>query len=533
MKQGANVDHTADIIVAGAGHNSLITAAYLAKAGYECLVLDARDIPGGGAATESPFGPDYMVDSCSTGHTLIRANPVLLMDELGLVSKYGLTYLEPDPVAHVVFPDGEQFTQWLDLDKTLAEIARFSKRDADAFARAFQEYDEVAPIFGRSRLRPEGVGPSAQESLREHPRGGVWLRRNAMPAADLIRREYEDPHVRAYMAWQASQTAVPLDSAGTGLLTYSIIYSRQRRSWSIPEGGSGMLVSALASFLTDHGSQILCGRQVSRLVIEDGRCVGVETADGDRYLARKAVVSTIHIKHLVGLADADLWGEDFAYGADTYDVGISGYAGYYILDRAPEFIGPHGARSAVSAGAAPWLEDVLAMTRAAKDHVPHTPVHPWVLMATPTLVDPQRAPAGQHTVKILGSHTWEIPAGRDWSEYKYEVLDLALQALRPYVPALASEHILKSLVKSPADFEHSNQHMVRGTFHGGDRSYAFSGNYRPVPGWAAHRMPIPGLYQTGGTTSVGGSITGIPGRNAAQVLLADLGHDPSDVMAIV
>lgn len=303
-------------------------------------------------------------------------------------------------------------------------------------------------------------------------------------------------------------------------------------SWSIPQGGSGMLVSALTSFLEDHGGQILCGRQVSRLVIEDGRCVGVETAAGDRYLARRAVVSTIHIKHLVDMADADLWGEGFVYGAETYDVGMSGYAGYYVLDRAPEFVGPKGVRSAVSAGAAPWLEDVIAVGRAAKDHVPFTPDNPWLLMATPTLVDPQRAPAGHHTVKIMGAHTWEIPPGRDWSEYKHEVLDRALEVLRPHVPALASEHILQSLVKSPADIEHANQHMVRGAFHGGDRSSTFSGSHRPVPGWAAHRMPIPGLYQTGGTTSIGGSITGVPGRNAAQVLLTDLGRDPGDVMAV-
>src|SRR5690349_8364806 len=220
-------DYTADIVVAGAGHNSLIAAAYLAKAGLECLVLDARDIPGGGTATEPVFGPGYQIDSCATGHTLIRVNPVLLLDELGLIADHGLTYLEPDPVAHVVFPDGEQFTQWLDLDKTLAEIARFSEKDAQAYARAYQEYDEVARLIGMARLRPYGTGPSAEDALKEHPRGGVWLRRNAMSAAELLRREYEDPHVRAFMTWQAGQTAVALDSAGTGLLAYSLIYNRQ------------------------------------------------------------------------------------------------------------------------------------------------------------------------------------------------------------------------------------------------------------------------------------------------------------------
>lgn len=524
------MDYTADIVVAGAGHNSLIAAAYLAKAGYECLVLDARDIPGGGVASEHMLGPEYLIDSCSTGHTLIRQNPVLLFDELGLVKDHGLTYIEPDPVAHVVFPDGEQFTQFLDLDKTLDEIARFSEKDAESYARALHEYDEIAKIIGMARLRPHGTGPSAEEVLKDHPRGGVWLRRNAMTGAELLRREYESPHVRAFMAWQAAQTAVALDSAGTGLVAYSLVYNRQRRSWSIPQGGSGKLVSGLTSYLEGRGSQILCGRQVNRLVIENGRCVGVETQAGDRFLARRAVLSTIHVKHLVAMADEELWGENFVYGVDTYDVGLSGFAGYYVLDQAPEFV---GGRSAVSAGAAPWLEDVISAMRAAKDGIAHRSENPWLLMATPTLVDPGRAPAGQHTVKLMGMHTWEIPDGHDWSEYKYEVLEHALQTLRPHVPALSSEHILHSLVKSPADIERANQHMVRGAFHGGDRSHAFSGGYRPVPGWAAHRMPIPGLYQTGGTTSVGGSVTGIPGRNAAQVLLMDLGDDPRDVMAVL
>src|SRR3981081_2085533 len=95
----------ADIVGAGAGHNSLITAAYLARAGFSCIVLDARPIPGGGAATEEPLLPGYLVDTCSPAHALIRANPLLTRDELGLHGRYGLTYVEPDPVAHLAFPD--------------------------------------------------------------------------------------------------------------------------------------------------------------------------------------------------------------------------------------------------------------------------------------------------------------------------------------------------------------------------------------------------------------------------------------------
>jgi len=111
---------SADIVVAGAGHNSLLTACYLAKAGYRCLVLDARSIPGGGAATEELLLPGFGIDTCATGHTMIRVNPALLHDELGLIGDYGLRYVEPDPVEQVAFPDGEQFTMWLDRDATIA-----------------------------------------------------------------------------------------------------------------------------------------------------------------------------------------------------------------------------------------------------------------------------------------------------------------------------------------------------------------------------------------------------------------------------
>src|SRR3954469_21827317 len=118
-----------DVVVAGGGHNSLITAAYLAKAGYEVLVLDARPIAGGAAATEELMLPGFRFDSCSTGHTLIQPNPLLRDDELGLKSEYGLEYVNPDPVAHVVFPDGESLTHWLDLDPPCDELPGLSHRD--------------------------------------------------------------------------------------------------------------------------------------------------------------------------------------------------------------------------------------------------------------------------------------------------------------------------------------------------------------------------------------------------------------------
>ena len=115
-----------------------------------------------------------MIDSCSTGHTLIQTNPLLVDDELGLLGHYGLEYLQPDPFAHVAFPDGQHLTAWLDRERTVEEIARYSRRDADAYGRLLDDYDEVKHIFAAGQFTPIGFGPSVEQLLAEHPRGNVW-----------------------------------------------------------------------------------------------------------------------------------------------------------------------------------------------------------------------------------------------------------------------------------------------------------------------------------------------------------------------
>ena len=523
--------YDADIVVAGAGHNSLLTACYLAKAGYRCLVLDARAIPGGGAATEELLLPGFGIDTCATGHTMIRVNPVLSRDELGLAADYGLRYAEPDPVEHVAFPDGQQFTMWLDRDRTAEEVARFSKPDAAAYLRLLDEYDQVKHIFSQAQFTPVGFGPSLDQMLAEHPRGRIWARRRQLSAVQVVQHEFESRHIQAFLLWMAFQVFQPADEPGSGVLPYAQTFGRQQRSWSIPIGGSGRLTAALTGYLADHGGTVLCGQRVTRLLLEGGRCAGVQTQDGTEYRAGTAVVSTIHVKHLREMAPADAWPEDFHYGVDTYDVGVPGFASYYAAAAPPEFQAHDGPRTAVSAGLAGWPEDVIQMGADLRSGR-FMAEPPWLLVATPTLADPGRAPAGQHTVKLLSPQVYQLPAGMGgWDTVKHEHARRTLERLRQAAPGFTDEVILAGLVKSPADIEELNPHMIHGAFHGGNRGPAFSGALRPAPGWASHRMPIRGLYQTGGTTHPGGSITGAPGRNAAIVLLHDLGHDPAAIMS--
>ena len=491
---------SADIVVAGAGHNSLLTACYLAKAGYRCLVLDARSIPGGGAATEELLLPGFGIDTCATGHTMIRVNPALLHDELGLIADYGLRYVEPDPVEQVAFPDGEQFTMWLDRERTAEEVARFSREDAAAYRRLLDDYDEVKALFSRWQFTPVGYGPSLEEMLAEHPRGRIWARRRQLSAVEVVRHEFSSRHVQAFLLWMAYQVFQPLDTPGSGVLPYQQTFGRQQRSWSIPVGGSASLTAAMTGYLEDHGGTILCGRRVTRLLLEDGRCIGVETADGEQYLAGTAVVSTIHVKHLRDMAPAGAWPEEFHYGVDTYDVGVPGFATYYCTTAAPEFASPHGPRTAVSAGPG----GLAGGHDPARRGPAGRPVHHRSAVGAGGHPDPGRPrPGAGGLPHRQDPQPADLPAAPTaWAtgtDVKEQHARRLLDRLRRHAPNLTDEIILAHLTKSPADIEQLNPHMINGAFHGGNRGPAFSGALRPGARLGqppdAHPRPVPDRRQ--------------------------------------
>ncbi len=156
-----------------------------------------------------------------------------------------------------------------------------------------------------------------------------------------------------------------------------------------------------------------------------------------------------------------------------------------------------------------------------------------MLIVNSTAVDPSRAPEGKHTIKVLSFFPYDLADGGParWDEIKEDVAQRNLDYLRRFAPNLTPDKILGSHIESPVDLERRNRHNWHGSCHGGDASPAQSGMMRPVPNWASHRMPIPSLYQTGSTTHPGGSVSGGPGRNAAWVVLDDLGISLESVIA--
>jgi phytoene dehydrogenase-like protein len=517
-----------NIVVAGAGHNSLVAAAYLAKAGYRCLVLEGRPIVGGGVKTAELTLRGFKDDVCSTAHTFLLDNPMMRNDELKL-GDFGLEYVTPDPIFHVPFPDGSYLTQWRDLDRTCAEFAKFSKKDADAYRRMLAEFETVRPILLGASFVPIGFGKPLADRLAEQPRGKLWQRRLAMSAWEIIRDTFEDDHCRTFMLYLSHLSAEPPDAPMTGRLAYAA--ARQQHSGRpLPKGGSGALTQALARSIEAHGGVLLTNKWIKRLIVDSGKCAGVECSDGSSYRADKAVLSTIHIKHLVDMAPRELWGADFIDGVETWQAESAMFVTHYATTEPPKYAVEGGALSPVESGI--LVSPQRALRFAYDDARGAINLEdPALQVICCSIADPTRAPAGMHTVKILGWQPYELKEGPEhWDTIKNQVSDANLKFLRRFAPNLTDDKILARFVESPLDLERMNPHFWHGSAHAGAQNAAQSGPMRPMPGWAQHRMPIPGLYQTGATTFPGGSVTGAPGRNAATVMLKDFGTSIEEVV---
>jgi phytoene dehydrogenase-like protein len=510
-----------DIVVAGAGHNSLICAAYLAKAGYKVLVLEGRPTIGGGTKTAEVCLPGFKEDLCSSVHAGISVNPLIRNNELNL-RDYGYgEYIDSDPVMHIPFLDGASITVWRDLDRTCESIARFSKKDAETFRRTVAEYKTYTAAAGGAA---SGVAPKI-------PRAGVWQRRFAMSGYELVAQLYESDYMRRGSLVCGHFGSVPGGDPGSGGQAYSLVV-QQINGRVIPKGGSGTLSVALGRFIEDHNGVILTNKPVTQLIIENNKCVGVRCLDDSSYRAEKCVVSTIHIKQLVDMAPRDLWGEDFLEGVELFQPEHAMISLHYATTEPPKYPLPTGGTiSTCEAAIPPKLERYLLLTYENARGEINLDDPPGLQIVSPSVVDPSRAPAGCHTVKIESNLPYALKEGpKHWDNIKEQVADSLLNHLRRFAPNLTPDKFLGKFIESPLDIERMNPAMWRGSAHAGASNVAQSGAMRPVPGWAQYRMPIPGLYQTGSCTAPGGSVTGQPGRNAASVLLKEFGTSLEEVV---
>ena len=504
-----------DFVVAGAGHNSLITAAYLAKAGFTVLVLEGRPTIGGGCKTAEVCMPGFKEDLCSSVHGFIQSNPVLRDNELNLFD-YGLEYIDPDPIMHTSFPDKASITIWHDINRTYAEYAKHSRKDADTFKRLVAEYKAYN---------------AARKSGSDIPNSGVWRRRLAMSGYDLVKKTFENDYIRSFHLAQGRFSSIPGGHPNTGSQVFTAI-RHQVNGRPMPKGGSGMLPVTLARVIEANGGVILTNMPVAQLIIENGKCRGVECTDGTRYRARKSVVSTIHIKHLVNMAPKKLWGDGFIENVRLLQPEHAMFAFHYATSEPPRYELADGSTIAPAESALLSYPERILLSdyehATGEFNLDDLPLQ----VVCPSIADPTRAPAGYHTLKIEGNLPYALKEGpQHWDNIKEKVAAEVFNNLRKLCPNLTEDKILGRFIQSPIDIERMNPAMWRGSVHAAAYGAAQSGDMRPVPGWAEYRMPIPGLYQTGSCTAPGGSVRGQPGRNAAIVILKDHGSSIDEAVS--
>jgi len=511
----AGPDNNFDFVVAGAGHNSLITAAYLAKAGFEVLVLEGRPTIGGGCKTAEVCLPGFREDLCSSVHSLMQSNPVLRNNELGLF-EYGLEYIDPDPIMHISFPDKASITMWRDSERTFGEYAKFSVKDANTFKRLLAQ----VPAYNDARRSPSDL-----------PDNSLWRRKLAMSGYDLVRETFESDYIRTFHLAVGRFSSIPGGHPHTGKQLFTAI-SHQTHGRPIPRGGSGMLAVALGRVIEANGGLIRTNMPVAELIIEKGKCRGVECMDGTQFRARKGVVSTIHIRQLVKMAPKSLWGENFVENVRLLQPEYAMFAFHYAVSEPPKYTLADGStlspsESVVMANAERILRSDYenASGEIDLDGLP-------LQVVCPSVADPSRAPAPYHTLKIEGNLPYALKQGpQHWDNIKDKVAADVFSKLGKLCPNLTEDKILGRFIQSPLDIERMNPAMWRGSVHGAAYGAAQSGEMRPVPGWAEYRMPIPGLYQTGSCTAPGGSVTGRPGRRAAMVILQDHGSSIAEAVS--
>ncbi|WP_017652570.1 beta-carotene ketolase CrtO [Fortiea contorta] len=532
-----------DVVIIGAGHNGLVCAAYLLKAGYSVLLLEKRSVPGGAATTEECLpqeAPGFKFNLCAIDHEFIHLGPVV--EELEL-EKYGLEYLECDPVVFCPHPDGKYFLAHKSLDKTCAEIARYNERDAKKYAE-FTDYWQRAlgamiPMFNAP---PKSIvdifGNYDIKKLKDlfsvigSPNKTLDFVRNMLTSAeDLLNEWFDEEFLKAPLARLASELGAP-PSQKTIAIGAIMMAMRHNPGMARPRGGTGALVKALVNLVTSKGGVILTDQHVEKVLIDDAKAVGVRVAGGKEYRAKYGVISNIDAQRLflqmtdksdIDAVEPDLWErlERRIVNNNETILKID-----LALDEPLRF--PYHAHKDEYLIGSILIADSVAHVEQAHSkctlgEIPDADPSMYVVM--PSALDPTLAPPGKHTLWIEFFAPYQIAGaegtglkGTGWTdELKNKVADRVIDKLASYAPNVKTATIARR-VESPAEL--------------GERLGAYKGNYyhidmsldqmiffRPLPEIANYKTPIENLFLTGAGTHPGGSISGMPGRNCARVFL--------------
>ena len=520
-----------DVIVIGGGHNGLVNAAYLAKAGRKVLVLERRHVLGGAAVTEEIF-PGFKFSVASYVVSLLRPEIIRELD----LPRHGLEILPLDGT-FTPMPDGDYLWRVNDHAKTRREIARHSKVDAEAYdeyGKAMVEMGRfVKPILSMTppdptSLDPRGlmkllfVGKRFQSLSDDDKYNQVQLM--TMSAVDFLDQWFETDVLKATMSASGIiGTFLGVGSPGTAYVLlhhYMGEIDGAFRSWGFARGGTGAISNAIGDAAREAGVEIRMETSVSKIIVKDGVASGVVLANGD-YLTADIIASSVDPNlTFLKMVGPDHLPTEFVDDVKRYKYRGSSGKVNLALDALPNFKsipgeGPH-LRGAIS------ISPSVNYMERAYDEAKYGRYsrRPYIDIVIPSLTDPSVAPPGKHVMSCFVQYApYHLKEGGTWDDHREAFGDTVINTIAEHAPNI-KDIILHRQVLTPLDIERTFG-LTEGNIFQGELTLEQLFFLRPVPGWAQYRTPIKGLYMCGSAAHPGGGIMGAPGKNAALRILKD------------
>jgi len=520
-----------DVVIIGGGHNGLVTAFYLAKAGFKPLVLERREQVGGAAVTDE-FHPGFR---CSTlAHSAGPIRPDIVCDMQ--LEKHGLQFITPDTCVSALSPDGRALSLYQDANKSAQAIAAFSQKDAAKYPEFERSLEKISRVIAEALATtpPDIDQPSSGDlwsmlktgrALRNLGKRDMYrvLRWGPMAVADLVGEYFENELLRAVIAargifgsflgpWSAgSSLQLLIRAAGDPHPAGSACYAA---------GGMGALTEAMASVAKAAGVEIRTAAEVIEIRVKDGSATGVLLGTGEE-ISAKAVISNADPKRtLLKLTDPTHLSPDFVQKLQHYRGNGTVAKVNLALAGLPDFTALQNGDGSALKGRIHIGPEIDYLERAFDESkYGNFSRQPYLEVAIPSLTDSTLAPQGKHVMSIYMQYAPYKLKG-DWESQRKALGQTVVQTLAQYAPNLP-ELILTHRIITPQDLE-DVYGLTGGQIFHGDLALDQFFTMRPLLDWARYRTPIENLYLCGSGTHPGAGLTGGSGANAAREILRNL-----------